>query len=226
MILRIIIFSLVVYIFFLIPKNFLSLDYFKITKINVVDNSKILESELTNLTKKIYNKKNVQLNYEELEKFYEKDLRVEKLKFEDVGLGEIKITANGKKLKCYTIKNNKVFLVDENGEIFGYLHENERKFLPIIIANTQEERKELIEILNRISGIHLVKYISQFSKISENEYKIILVDGVKLKIKSDIDLEKFKVAERLYLEMNETKKVDYLDLRFNDYIIKYLGDDE
>ncbi|MBS9775631.1 MAG: cell division protein FtsQ/DivIB [Fusobacterium sp.] len=226
MILRIIIFSLVAYVFFLIPKNFLSLDYFKITKINVVDNSKILESELTSLTKKIYNKKNVQLNYEELEKFYKKDLRIEKLKFEDVGLGEIKITAEGKKLKCYTIKDNKVFLVDKNGEIFGYLHENEREFLPILIANNREERRELIEILDRISGIYLVKYISQFSKISKDEYKIILIDGIKLKIKSDISLEKLKIAERLYLDVKETKKVDYLDLRFNDYIIKYIGDDE
>ncbi len=192
MILRIIIFSLVAYIFFLIPRNFLSL----------------------------------QLNYEELKKFYEKDLRVEKIKFEDTGLGKIKITAEGKKLKCYTIKNNKVFLVDENGEIFGYLHENKREFLPIIVANSKEDRKELIEILDKISGINLAKYISQLSKFSKDEYKIILIDGVKLKIKSDIDLEKFKIAEKLYLEMKEAKKIDYIDLRFNDYIIKYLGDDE
>ncbi len=226
MILRIIILSIVVYIFFLIPEKFLNLNYFKITQITIIDNSKMLQSELTNLTKRIYNKKNTQLNYKKLEDFYKKDLRVKNFEIKDVALGKIEIKVEGREVACYTIVKNKVFLMDKDGEIFGYLNEKERKFLPFIIARNREERLALIEILNKISETDLIEYVSQIFKVKEDEYRVILIDGVKLKIDLDIDTEKYEIAGMLYLNVKENKKIDYIDLRFDDYIIKYLGDDE
>ncbi len=186
----------------------------------------MLQSELTNLTKRIYNKKNTQLNYKKLEDFYKKDLRVKNFEIKDIALGKIEIKVEGRDFAYYTIIKNKVFLMDKNGEVFGYLKERERKFLPFVIAKNREERLALIEILNKISELDLIKYVSQIFKVKEEEYKIILIDGVNLKINLDIDVEKYEVAEMLYLNIKEERKIDYMDLRFDDYIIKYLGDDE
>ncbi len=226
MILRIIILGVVIYIFFLIPEKFLNLNYFKINQISVIDNSKMLQSELTNLTKRIYNKKNTQLNYKKLEDFYKKDLRIKKFEIKDVALGKIEIKVEGREVAYYTIVKNKVFLMDKDGKIFGYLNEKERKFLPFIIAKNREEKLALIEILNKISETDLIRYVSQIFKVKEKEYRVILIDGVTLKVNLGIDVEKYEVTEMLYLDVKENKKIDYIDLRFDDYIIKYLGDDE
>ncbi len=226
MILRIGILSLVIYIFFLIPEKFLNLDYFKITKINTIDNSKMLQSELTNLTKKIYNKKSTQINYRELENFYRKDLRIKDIKIQNDSLGKIIITTEGKKLKYYTVDNNRVFLMNENGEIFGYLNESKRQSLPFVIGKNREERLEIIEILDRISQLQIIKYVSQITKIKEDDYRITLLDGVKLKTRPEVELKKYKIVESLYSEIRNHEKLDYIDLRFEDYIIKYIGDEK
>lgn len=225
MVLRIIILSLIGYVFFIIPEKFLNLNYFKINKINLVNSSKMLQSELTNLTKKIYNKKNTEIDYKLLEEFYKKDLRVKKFKINDLALGEIQITTETEELNYYTIINNKVFLLNGEGENFGYLNEKERKFLPFVMGDSKEERLILINILKKINDLELTKYISQIFKVSQEEYIIILLDGIKFKIDLNTSKEKYKIAEMLYFDVKENKKIEYIDLRFDDYIIKYSGDE-
>ena len=40
----------------------------------------------------------------------------------------------------------------------------------------------------------------------------------------EIKREKYKIVETLYSELIKSKKVEYIDLRFNDFIVKSLGD--
>ena len=41
-----------------------------------------------------------------------------------------------------------------------------------------------------------------------------------------MDIQKYSIATQLYFKMSKEKKIDYIDLRFDDYIIKYLGDEK
>ena len=125
-------------------------------------------------------------------------------------------------------------MTDKDGKIFAYLNEKEVEGVPFIIANSEEEIQEISEFLNEISDLAIFQKISQIYKVKEKEFVIILTDGVKIKtnrikdsndeINKEKENKRYIIAEQLYFNMSKERKIDYIDLRFNDYIIKYLGD--
>uniref|UniRef100_UPI003FF1317B cell division protein FtsQ/DivIB n=2 Tax=Fusobacteriaceae TaxID=203492 RepID=UPI003FF1317B len=64
--------------------------------------------------------------------------------------------------------------------------------------------------------------ISQLYMKDENCIEIILLDGTIIKTNLDVEDEKYKVLETLYNELAKTKKIEYIDIRFNDFIVKSL----
>jgi len=217
----------------MLPQNFFRLDYFNINKVNVTDNSKMLHDELTKLTEKLYNKNSIYIDSNEIKEFIEKDIRVESATVEKKSLGEIDIDVKEKDLAYYAVIGKNIYLTDKEGKIFAYLNEKEVEGVPFIIANNEEEIKEISEFLNEISDLAIFKKISQIYKVNDKEFIIILTDGVKIKtnrakdndeISKEKENKRYLIAEQLYFNMSKERKIDYIDLRFNDYIIKYLGD--
>lgn len=230
---RLLFLSGIIYLIYMLPQNFFRLDYFNINKVNVTDNSKMLHDELTKLTEKLYNKNSIYIDSNEIKEFIEKDIRVESATVEKKSLGEIDIDIKEKDLAYYAVIGKNIYLTDKEGKIFAYLNEKEVEGVPFIIANNEEEIKEISEFLNEISDLAIFKKISQIYKVNDKEFIIILTDGVKIKtnrVKDNDEISKEKenkrylIAEQLYFNMSKERKIDYIDLRFNDYIIKYLGD--
>lgn len=224
MLIKLLLLSGLIYSIYIVP-NFLKLDYFNITQINIEDNTKMLDTELTNISEKIYNKNSIYTDYEKIEKFLNEDIRVNDSKIEVAGLGKINIIISGKELKYYVIIKNNIYLVDDYGDIFGYLNENKKEKLPFILAKNKEELKEIVNLVKPFPKTIFYDYISQVYKENENKYIFVLIDGSKLITNTEVDVKKYKVAEVLYFELKNKKKLDYIDLRFDDYIIKYLGDE-
>ena len=230
---RLLFLSGIIYLIYMLPQNFFRLDYFNINKVNVTDNSKMLHDELTKLTEKLYNKNSIYIDSNEITEFIEKDIRVASATVEKKSLGEIDIDVKERDLAYYAVIGKNIYLTDKEGKIFAYLNEKEVEGVPFIIANNEEEIKEISEFLNEISDLAIFKKISQIYKVNDKEFIIILIDGVKIKtnrIKDSDEISKEKenkrylIAEQLYFNMSKERKIDYIDLRFNDYIIKYLGD--
>lgn len=231
---RLLFLSGIIYLIYMLPQNFFRLNYFNINQINITDNSKMLQNELTELSKKIYNKSAIYVDSNKIKEFIEKDVRVESVIVEKNSLGEITIDVKEKDLVYYAVIGKNIYLVDKEGRIFAYLNEKEVEGVPIIIANNEEEIKEISDFLNEISDLAIFKRISQMYKVKDKEYIIILADGVKIKtnrikdsndeINKEKENKRYVVAEQLYFNMSKERKIDYIDLRFNDYIIKYLGD--
>ena len=231
---RLLFLSGIIYLIYMLPQNFFRLNYFNINQINITDNSKMLQNELTELSKKIYNKSAIYVDSNKIKEFIEKDVRVESATVEKNSLGEITIDVKEKDLVYYAVIGKYIYLVDKEGRIFAYLNEKEVEGVPIIIANNEEEIKEISDFLNEISDLAIFKRISQMYKVKDKEYIIILADGVKIKtnrikdsndeINKEKENKRYVVAEQLYFNMSKERKIDYIDLRFNDYIIKYLGD--
>ena len=230
---RLLFLSGIIYLIYMLPQNFFRLDYFDINKVNITDNSKMLHDELTKLTEKLYNKNSIYIDSNEIKEFIEKDIRVESATVEKKSLGEIDIDVKEKDLAYYAVIGKNIYLTDKEGRIFAYLNEKEVEGVPFIIANNEEEIKEISEFLNEISDLAIFKKISQIYKVNDKEFIIILTDGVKIKtnrVKDNDEISKEKenkrylIAEQLYFNMSKERKIDYIDLRFNDYIIKYLGD--
>ena len=230
---RLLFLSGIIYLIYMLPQNFFRLDYFNINKVNVTDNSKMLHDELTKLTEKLYNKNSIYIDSNEIKEFIEKDIRVESATVEKKSLGEIDIDVKEKDLAYYAVIGKNIYLTDKEGKIFAYLNEKEVEGVPFIIANNEEEIKEISQFLNEISDFAIFKKISQIYKVNDKEFIIILTDGVKIKtnrakdndeISKEKENKRYLIAEQLYFNMSKERKIDYIDLRFNDYIIKYLGD--
>ena len=230
---RLLFLSGIIYLIYMLPQNFFRLDYFNINKVNVTDNSKMIHDELTKLTEKLYNKNSIYIDSNEIKEFIEKDIRVESATVEKKSLGEIDIDVKEKDLAYYAVIGKNIYLTDKEGKIFAYLNEKEVEGVPFIIANNEEEIKEISEFLNEISDLAIFKKISQIYKVNDKEFIIILTDGVKIKtnrakdndeISKEKENKRYLIAEQLYFNMSKERKIDYIDLRFNDYIIKYLGD--
>ena len=230
---RLLFLSGIIYLIYMLPQNFFRLDYFNINKVNVTDNSKMLHDELTKLTEKLYNKNSIYIDSNEIKEFIEKDIRVESATVEKKSLGEIDIDVKEKDLAYYAVIGKNIYLTDKEGRIFAYLNEKEVEGVPFIIANNEEEIKKISEFLNEISDLAIFKKISQIYKVNDKEFIIILTDGVKIKtnrakdndeISKEKENKRYLIAEQLYFNMSKERKIDYIDLRFNDYIIKYLGD--
>ncbi|MFA1734786.1 cell division protein FtsQ/DivIB [Fusobacterium animalis] len=230
---RLLFLSGIIYLIYMLPQNFFRLDYFNINKVNVTDNSKMLHDELTKLTEKLYNKNSIYIDSNEIKEFIEKDIRVESATVEKKSLGEIDIDVKEKDLAYYAVIGKNIYLTDKEGKIFAYLNEKEVEGVPFIIANNEEEIKKISEFLNEISDLAIFKKISQIYKVNDKEFIIILTDGVKIKtnrakdndeISKEKENKRYLIAEQLYFNMSKERKIDYIDLRFNDYIIKYLGD--
>ena len=231
---RLLILNIIMYLVYMLPQNFFRLDYFNINKVNIQESAKMLQPELTKLSEKLYNKNIIYIDSNEIKEFIEKDIRVESAKVEKNSLGEITIDVKEKDLVYYAVIGKNIYLTDKDGKIFAYLNEKEVEGVPFIIANSEEEVKEISEFLNEISDLAIFQKISQIYKVKDKEFVIILTDGVKIKtnrikdsndeINKEKENKRYIIAEQLYFNMSKERKIDYIDLRFNDYIIKYLGD--
>ena len=139
---RLLFLSGIIYLIYMLPQNFFRLDYFNIDKVNITDNSKMLQNELTKLAEKLYNKSNIYIDSNEIKEFIEKDIRVESATVEKKSLGEIDIDVKEKDLAYYAVIGKNIYLTDKEGKIFAYLNEKEVEGVPFIIANNEEEIKE------------------------------------------------------------------------------------
>ena len=209
---------------FSIPSKFLTLDYFQINKVDIVGNPKILLLELTELGKTIYNSNIWDLDFSKLEKELKKDVRVKDIKFENNSLGELKIIVEEKELSYYAQVKNSIYLVDSDGIIFGTFNENTKKDIPLIVAEKKEEISQLKNILDLIDGFLLKDLVSQIYRKDKDCIEMILIDGTIIKTNEKVEKEKYKVVETLYSELIKTKKIEYIDLRFNDFIVKSVGE--
>jgi len=55
----------------------------------------------------------------------------------------------------------------------------------------------------------------------DREIKILFNDGVYIKTDSTVDKKRYEIAKRLYKKLkNEGKEFKYIDIRFEDYIVK------
>ena len=53
---RLLILNIIMYLVYMLPQNFFRLDYFNVNKVTIEESAKMLQPELTKLSKKLYNK--------------------------------------------------------------------------------------------------------------------------------------------------------------------------
>lgn len=210
------------WLLYLIPSKFLTLDFFKVKEIKIEGSPKILSRELTEMIKIIYNSNIWDIDLKGLEEYLEKDMRIERAKIRILGLGKIEIDIKERELAYYLQTKNRIYLIDTNGKKFGYLKERLEKDIYFIVIKDESELEKLLQLGKRLDDSLLKILISQIYIEDENCIEIILLDGTIIKTNLDVEDEKYKVLETLYNELAKTKKIEYIDIRFNDFIVKSL----
>lgn len=219
-IIRLIMIYLFSCLLYLIPSKFLSLDFFKIKEIKIEGNSKILSNELTELIEKLYNTNIWEIDIKKLEEYLKQDVRVEDVKIENPDLGLLKIKIKEKELAYYVQIKGKVYLLDQNGKIFGMLKERPEKDIYFMVAKDENDIMKLLELSKVLDDSILKNLISQIYIKAKDCIEIILLDGTIIKTNLLVEKEKYKILETLYNELVKTKKVEYIDIRFDDFIVK------
>ncbi len=210
------------WLLYLIPSKFLTLDFFKVKEIKIEGSPKMLSRELTEMIKIIYNSNTWDIDLKGLEEYLEKDMRIERAKIKILGLGKIEIDIKERELAYYLQTKNRIYLIDTNGKKFGYLKERLEKDIYFIVIKDESELEKLLQLGKRLDDSLLKILISQLYMKDENCIEIILLDGTIIKTNLDVEDEKYKVLETLYNELAKTKKIEYIDIRFNDFIVKSL----
>ena len=182
----------------------------------------MLSRELTEMIKIIYNSNIWDIDLKGLEEYLEKDMRIERAKIRILDLGKIEIDIKERELAYYLQTKNRIYLIDTNGKKFGYLKERLEKDTYFIVIKDESELEELLQLGKRLDDSLLKILISQLYMKDENCIEIILLDGTIIKTNLDVEDEKYKVLETLYNELAKTKKIEYIDIRFNDFIVKSL----
>lgn len=210
------------WLLYLIPSKFLTLDFFKVKEIKIEGSPKMLSRELTEMIKIIYNSNIWDIDLKGLEEYLEKDMRIERAKIRILDLEKIEIDIKERELAYYLQTKNRIYLIDTNGKKFGYLKERLEKDTYFIVIKDESELEELLQLGKRLDDSLLKILISQLYMKDENCIEIILLDGTIIKTNLDVEDEKYKVLETLYNELAKTKKIEYIDIRFNDFIVKSL----
>lgn len=210
------------WLLYLIPSKFLTLDFFKVKEIKIEGSPKMLSRELSEMIKIIYNSNIWDIDLKGLEEYLEKDMRIERAKIKILGLGKIEIDIKERELAYYLQTKNRIYLIDTNGKKFGYLKERLEKDTYFIVIKDESELEKLLQLGKRLDDSLLKILISQLYMKDENCIEIILLDGTIIKTNLDVEDEKYKVLETLYNELAKTKKIEYIDIRFNDFIVKSL----
>lgn len=219
-IIRLLIIFLFSWLLYLIPSKFLTLDLFKIKEIKITGNSKILSNELTEVMKKLYNSNIWEIDFENLKEYLKKDVRIEEIEIKNSSLGVLEIYIKEKELAYYAQIGNKVYLLDKSGEIFGTLKETDEKDTYFLVAKDENEIEQLLELSKNLDNHILKNLISQIYIKNKDCMEIVLLNRTIIKTDLTVEKDKYRVLETLYNELIKTRKIEYIDLRFDDFIVK------
>ena len=92
--------------------------------------------------------------------------------------------------------------------------------MPIIYSEEEEKLKRGTTFLTSLKNEEFIKKISQIYYIDKYSIEILRVDGIVIKTSSKVLEDKYDVVEILLRELGTEEKIDYVDLRFEGYIVK------
>lgn len=224
---RILLGSLYCFVFtFLIYKvemDFISRDIFKVKEISVHGNFNLLKDEIKKVGNSFYNKNIFYLDLESVEKKIKTDIRVEKIQVISEGIGKVQINLEEKQPKFYVNIEGEIYSVDETGQIFALMEEHKIKNLPIIFVKEEKELLKVVKILENIEDEEFYKMISQIYYKNEENIELLVGEATLFKTNEEVPIFKYSIGKELYLDLSQNQKIDYVDLRFDGYIVKNMG---
>ena len=200
--------------------DFLEEDYFKIKNIEVNGGLVLLDGEIHDALITLKGKNIWNIDTKKIKTELEKDVRIKEIKVERELPSKLKITIEEEKPFVKIKQGEKILVANEKGEIFSYSKELAFNDLVLLNVSNANDMKEFLTIVKNIEDKELLSYISEIYRANK-EIKIILNDGIYIKTDETVDKKRYEIAKKLYKKLkNEGREFSYIDIRFEDYIVK------
>jgi len=207
--------------FFYMDQIFLQRDIFRVEKVFIFGDINLTQREVKKQMGTVIGEYIWDINSKAIEGILKEDIRIENAKVKKILPDEIKIEIKEKDPSYYAQYKDRVYTVDESGKIFAYLEETPVRDLPLLLIKKEEQIPELLKILKKIKGKKIEKLISQIYIYNKWCINFVLFDGTIVKTDNSVEEKKYEVAERLYSELKlNHNDLEYMDIRFSDYIVK------
>jgi len=203
---------------------FLNKDIFRIKSIKIEGAESQLYVKLKKIEKKLLNKNINFIDFISLENSILEDRRIEKIKINVNKLGILSVGVKEKEINYYLQYKKEIYLLDKNGEICGKINDKKLLDVPIICVKSKEEILPLIILIKKLEKSQLKRMLSQIYRDGKHCINMILLDGTIIKTNLEVDPEKYYISECLYLNLSKEKRIEYIDIRFKDYVLKYMED--
>ncbi|MDP0507522.1 MAG: cell division protein FtsQ/DivIB [Fusobacterium sp. JB019] len=203
---------------------FLNKDIFRIKSIKIEGAESQLYMKLKKIEKKLLNKNINFIDFTSLENSILEDRRIEKIKINVNKLGILSVGVKEKEINYYLQYKKEIYLLDKNGEICGKINDKKLLDVPIICVKSKEEILPLIILIKKLEKSQLKRMLSQIYRDGKHCINMILLDGTIIKTNLEVDPEKYYISECLYLNLSKEKRIEYIDIRFKDYVLKYMED--
>ena len=211
---------IVMFSIYKIESEFILKPNFNIHKVKIMGEFSILKKEIKELGNELYGKNIWEIDKSKVEEMIKSDFRVKEAQILFSKLGELEIIIEEKKTAYYGNIKGKIYCIDEKGEIFTDINSAKIKELPIIYSKDEENLKSGTTFLTSLKNEDFIKKISQLYYIDKYSIEILRVDGIVIKTSSQVLEDKYDVVEILLRELGTEEKIDYVDLRFEGYIVK------
>ena len=200
--------------------DFLKNDYFKVKDVKVEGGIILLDGEIHNALLTLKGKNIWSLDTKNLENQLKKDVRIKNIKIERVLPSKLKISIEEEKPYIKVKKGEKILVANENGEIFSFSKELAYSNLITVDGSQEAILKENLKVLKAIEDKELLSFISEiYSK--NKEVRLMLNDCIYIKTDETVDKSRYETAKKVYKKLkNEGKEFSYIDIRFEDYIVK------
>ena len=205
-------------------RTFFKRNEHKITAVNILGPDRTFNKELEFLKTNLVGQSLYKIDLARLKTLLNKDIRLESVTVNATGLNTLNIYVERKKPKYYLQYKNKTFLIDKNNIVYGELKDEKITSLPFILINKNSEIPLLLNIMENIENI-FNENISQIYLEDDNCIKVVLINGTTLKTNLDVTQDKYYIVKNLSFGLSKVQKVEYIDLRFEDYIVKYLEEE-
>lgn len=220
--LRTLIVLVLIYITMFIGKTFSKTEFFNIKDIKINGKSELLNADILDKIEQLKGKNLLYLNTSKIEKNLNEDARIDKIIIKKTYPSKLTINLQEKEIKYYLKKGGNIFLVNEKLDIFGYIFEIKEKDIPVVILD--EENKDIKEdlkiIISKISNQEIYSIVSEIKKV-DKEYELILNNGVVIITDPLVSEDKYDKVFKLYEKIKDKKPIIYMDIRFNDVVVKH-----
>lgn len=194
-------------------------DIFKIVNINVTGEYSYIKTDIVDKIEKYKGESIFYIDIDKLTDSILSDIRVENVYITKRYPSDLDIHIEQKKLIGIFEENNEKYLVDDELIKIMSLKENIKfdglKQYPFLVFN-DESKKELISIISSLKNSELFSDIVEILKY-DNIWILILDNNIIVKTNPIVDYTKYNFAKQL---KDKEMIFDYIDLRFEDIVIK------